>query len=123
MNVIFLFGFLLMRSYSFVLSSVDTVKEKVASIFILVALMDQFVTAVVPQWEEYACLPPLPILLFYSQSHQAFISIIPAIQLSVKVTNKVHASKSSGQFSAVILLDSSVTFDRVDHCFLLEVLS
>lgn len=58
-----------------------------------------------------------------SLSCQALMPVVPAIQHFLKVTNNLHVSKSNGQFSAIVLPDSSATFDTVDRFFLLEVLS
>lgn len=123
MHILFLSGFFLMRSYSFVLSSVTIVKGKLASISTWVTLVDQFATAV-DAWVGRICvLAPLPLLLFSLLSCQALMPVVPAIQHFLKVTNNLHVSKSNGQFSAIILPDSSATFDTVDRfsswkCFL-----
>lgn len=87
--------------------------------------MDQFVTAVDVGVGRICVLAPLPLLFILpgSLSCQALMPVVPAIQHFLKVTNNLHVSKSNGQFSAIVLPDSSATFDTVDRFFLLEVLS
>lgn len=74
MHILFLSGFFLMRSYSFVLSSVTIVKGKLASISTWVTLVDQFATAV-DAWVGRICvLAPLPLLLFSLVAYPAKLS-------------------------------------------------
>lgn len=112
---------LLIGSYPSVLGSVTAVKRQVASVPIWVTSVNQFVPTL-DAWDwGIPMLTSFSLLLFSLKADPIRLSFPSLHQCNSCQGRSV--SKSNGQFSAIILLDFLVTFDIVDHFFLLEVLS